>query len=102
VQEKIDAAVERVKSLMRQGYKAPYAIGIVANETGIDKTLIAKAMAARRWHPQSPTPPTPTPAPPEPQPKYLDASELCRECGYELERGEALCPLCGEDTSWIW
>lgn len=97
MQERLNAAVERVKSLMRQGYKAPYAIGIVANEKGLSKTDIAQAMAARRW-----PKPEPRPEPKLPTPKYLDMPELCRECGHPLERGDKLCSLCGDDVSWIW
>ena len=98
MQERLDAAVERVKSLMRQGYKAPYAIGIVANEKGLNKADIARAMSSRRWHKpksaeQKPKPPT----------GYdLNMPELCRECGHPLERGDEICSLCGDDTSWIW
>jgi hypothetical protein len=100
--EKLKKAVDRVLFLHRdQNYKMPYAIGIVANETGISKKDLAAALAKRRWQKKEIQDIKRTLNQKKRNPFY-PVKEKCRECGTELSYGQDKCPLCNADTGWIF
>jgi len=94
--ERLGEAIRRAKSLMRQGYKAYYAICMASDETGVSKSDIGRAMSANRRRKPKPKPKSAVP------PEYSDAQEYCYECSYPIERGDETCGLCGRDIRWKW
>jgi hypothetical protein len=95
--DKLERAVDRVKSLVNMKTNVPYAIAKASGEFNVDKGDVARRYregVARRVASQSFTPKAVA--------QKIDATEKCRECGADLDHGDEICGLCGTDVGWIW